>query len=62
MTLTVLVLLPPRHLACEEERVEEAGLLVQHGANLSIKNREEKTPLDLAPPSLARQLRNWVEQ
>ncbi|KAK3931165.1 26S proteasome non-ATPase regulatory subunit 10 [Frankliniella fusca] len=52
----------PLHLCCEEDRAEEAGLLVQHGASLTIKNREEKTPLDLAPPTLARQLKNWVEQ
>lgn len=45
----------PLHLCCEEGRTEEAGLLVQQGACLTIKNREEKTPLDLAPPTLARQ-------
>ncbi|XP_034249324.1 26S proteasome non-ATPase regulatory subunit 10-like [Thrips palmi] len=52
----------PLHLCCQDDRVEEAGLLVQHGARLTTKNREEKTPLDYAAPSLARQLQNWAEQ
>lgn len=42
------------HLACEEDRQEEAKLLVQYGADLEIKNKEEKTPLDLCSPALRR--------
>jgi hypothetical protein len=34
---------------------------VQHGANLTVKNREEKTPLDLCAPGLAKQLREVSE-
>lgn len=44
----------PLHLACEEDRQEEAKLLVQNGASLDIKNKEEKTPLDLCTPSLVK--------
>lgn len=46
----------PLHLACEEDRQEEAKLLVQNGASLETKNKEEKTPLDLCTPSLVRVL------
>lgn len=46
----------PLHLACEEDRQEEARLLVSHGADLEIKNKEEKTPLDLCTPSLRKLL------
>lgn len=46
----------PLHLACEEERREEAVLLVQNGADLFIKNKEEKTPLDLCTNSLRKVL------
>ena len=51
-----------RHLSCEENRVEEAKLLVLHGAKLDVKNREQQTPLDLASPSLSRQLGTLTEQ
>lgn len=44
------------HLACEEDRQEEAKLLVQNGASLEIQNREEKTPLDLCSRGLAKEL------
>ncbi|XP_014233800.1 26S proteasome non-ATPase regulatory subunit 10-like [Trichogramma pretiosum] len=36
----------PLHLACEEERLDEAALLIKAGASLTVKNKEEKTPLD----------------
>ncbi|KAL7295863.1 hypothetical protein TKK_0010908 [Trichogramma kaykai] len=36
----------PLHLACEEERLDEAALLIKSGASLMVKNNEEKTPLD----------------
>ncbi|KAH0540617.1 26S proteasome non-ATPase regulatory subunit 10-like isoform X1 [Cotesia glomerata] len=44
------------HLACEEDRQQEAKLLVAHGASLEVENKERKTPLQLASGSLARQL------
>ncbi|KAK3090050.1 hypothetical protein FSP39_008821 [Pinctada imbricata] len=46
----------PLHLACEEERSEAALLLLEHGGQLELLNKEEKTPLDLAPPGLRRSL------
>ncbi|RLU15911.1 hypothetical protein DMN91_011668 [Ooceraea biroi] len=46
----------PLHLACEEDRVEEAKLLVARGADPTITNKERKTPLDLASRGLVRQL------
>lgn len=46
----------PLHLACEENRVEEAKLLAANGADPTITNKERKTPLDLAAPGLVRQL------
>ena len=42
-----------RHLACEEDRGEEAKLLVEHGAKLDLLNKEEATALDLASKGLA---------
>ena len=50
-----------RHLACEEDRYEEAKLLVDHGAKLSISNADEKTPLDLASKGLAVMLQRLVD-
>lgn len=44
------------HLACEEDRREVAKLLVSKGANGALTNKERKTPLDLANPTLARQI------
>ena len=44
---------PSRHLACEEDRSEEAKLLVEHGAKLDQLNKVELTPLDLASKGLA---------
>lgn len=40
------------HLACEEDRQEEAKLLVFHGADLEITNKDKKTPLDLCSRAL----------
>lgn len=45
------------HLACEEDRQEEAKLLVANGADVFSENREKKTPLDLASLGLVRQLK-----
>lgn len=47
----------PLHLACEEDRQEEAKLLVANGASIEITNKERKTPLDLCNLILARQLK-----
>lgn len=49
------------HLACDEERVEAAKLLVEHGASIYIENKEEKTPLQLAKGGLGALLRRIVE-
>lgn len=38
-----------RHLACEEGRVQEAGLLIKNGADITLINKEKLTPFDLAP-------------
>lgn len=51
-----------RHLACEEDRREDALELVQRGALLYVKNREDKTPVDIASPGLAKLLRECSEQ
>jgi ankyrin repeat protein len=38
----------PMHLALEEDHMEFAMMLAkEHGANLSIQNKEGKTPLDI---------------
>lgn len=50
----------PLHLACEEDRQQDARLLVSRGARLQLKNKEQKTPLDLASESLVRQLTKLV--
>ena len=47
----------PLHLACEEDRQEVAKLLVANGADITLTNKEKKTPLDLASLGLARELR-----
>lgn len=49
------------HLACDEERVEAAKLLVEHGASIYIENKEEKTPLQIAKGGLGNILRRLVE-
>ena len=46
------------HTACEEERQEVAKLLISHGANRDIQNREEKTPLEMCSPQFARGLKS----
>jgi len=57
----VLTLYNPRHLACEEDRVEEAKMLVYHGADINKENKAKKTPLDYASESLAKVLKNISE-
>ncbi|KAL0276307.1 UNVERIFIED_CONTAM: hypothetical protein PYX00_003902 [Menopon gallinae] len=44
----------PLHLACEENNVPVVELLVEIGANIELKNKEEKTPLELARPELVK--------
>jgi 26S proteasome non-ATPase regulatory subunit 10 len=45
------------HLACEEERIQEAGLLIKSGADSTLMNKEKLTPFDLAPADVQRILR-----
>ena len=47
----------PLHLACEEDRQDVAKLLITKGADVSVTNKEKKTPLDLASLGLIRQLK-----
>jgi ankyrin repeat protein len=42
------------HLACEEERTEVAKLLLEHGADDSIVNKEGLTPRAVIPEPLPR--------
>ena len=50
-----------RHLACEEDRLEEAKLLIIHGGRLNIQNKAKQTPLDLAPEGTAKILKKIAE-
>lgn len=52
----------PLHLACEEDRQEVARLLVANGYSMELQNKEEKTPLEMAKPGLARELLQVKEQ
>jgi len=52
----------PLHLACEEDRLKEAELLVAHGADKEIENKQKKTPLDLASPATAKILGQTSEK
>ena len=45
------------HVACEEERLEVCQLLISHGANRDVTNREEKSPLQMCSPAFARSLK-----
>ena len=46
----------PLHLAAEEDREDVAADLVKRGASVTRLNKDKKTPLDLASPSLRRTL------
>lgn len=48
-------------MACDEERVEAAKLLVEHGASIYIENKEEKTPVQLAKGGMRTLLQRIVE-
>ena len=38
------------HLACEDGNVEVVKLLLEAGANKEIKNKLDKTPIEMAKP------------
>lgn len=42
----------PMHIACEDNEVSCALLLLDHGASVDIVNKDEKSPFDLAKPGL----------
>ena len=44
----------PLHAACEDGSVDVAKLLISAGANQFILNREEKKPLEVCKPEVAR--------
>lgn len=46
----------PLHLACEEDNVEVAQLLIHHGARVDIKNKDEKTPVELSSSEIQNKL------
>lgn len=45
-----------RHLACEENHVEIALILLSYGVDASLINKEGNTALEMAPKSLATML------
>ncbi|OUC44461.1 ankyrin repeat protein [Trichinella nativa] len=47
----------PLHLACEGNNENETICLINSGAQFNKKNKENKTPFDLASPELSRLLR-----
>jgi len=44
------------HAACEEERLDVAKVLIKAGADVTLQNKEEKTPLEMCTPGFARSL------
>lgn len=56
--LLFVLLFLSRHLACEEGRVQEAGLLIKSGADITLMNKEKLTPFDLAPADVQQILKN----
>uniref|UniRef100_A0A131Y8L9 Putative proteasome prosome n=1 Tax=Ixodes ricinus TaxID=34613 RepID=A0A131Y8L9_IXORI len=52
----------PLHLACEEDRSQTARLLVQAGCRTDVPNKEEKTALQVAAPSLRRMIEVLVAE
>ena len=46
------------HIACEEGNPEVVKMLLNAGANMSMQNKDEKTPVELAKPDLLRLFRN----
>lgn len=45
--------LAPLHWAAHKEREDIALLLIEHGANILLKDKEDRTPLSMAAPDLA---------
>lgn len=46
----------PLHIACEDDEATIALALVQHGADAEIKNKDNKTAVDLCKPGLRRSI------
>lgn len=44
----------PMHIACEDNQVSSALLLLDNGASVDIENKEKKSPFDLAESGLRR--------
>ncbi|CAH8862939.1 unnamed protein product [Trichobilharzia szidati] len=42
----------PLHYACEEGSIPAVSLLVNYGASFTCKNKDDKTPIDVAPDHL----------
>ena len=49
------------HLACEEDRQDEAMLLVKEGANVELPNKQKKTALDFCSTILSRKLKEIID-
>jgi len=47
----------PLHIACEDNEIQAAMMLIDKGASVEVTNKEEQTPLDLAKPGLRRQIK-----
>ena len=45
--------LAPLHWAAHKEREGIALLLIEHGADILLKDKEQRTPLSMAAPDLA---------
>ena len=52
----------PLHLACEGNNFEAAKILIQKGAQIDVKNKEEKTPLELASFEVQKMLKKVIEE
>jgi 26S proteasome non-ATPase regulatory subunit 10 len=50
----------PLHIACEDGNPEIVKMLLNAGANRSMQNKDEKTPVDLAKPDLLRIFQNMT--
>jgi 26S proteasome non-ATPase regulatory subunit 10 len=49
----------PLHLACEEGHGDTAVLLIEHGADPDILNKDSQTPIDLCA---TKQVRSYIER
>ena len=50
-----------RHLACEENRSDICHLLIQHGADTTLLNKDKQTAIDLAPKPLQNSLQQITQ-